>query len=152
MNRPDFCKGLLALTTAATVAPQPLFQILRRAEGSGEPLIGHGDFRYRINLNWCSGDPGRYPVKDCHEMVMDKAGRIFMTTNDTRNNILIFNKDGQILNAWGTDYPGAHGLTLHDENGSEYLYITDYERHEVIKTNLDGKVIRIFGYPADSGK
>lgn len=117
-----------------------------------EPLIGHGDFRYRINARWCKADPAKHPVKNCHEMAFDKSGRIFMTTDDTRNNILIFNKDGEVLDAWGRDYPGAHGLTYHDENGAEMLYIADYERRQVIKTTLTGDVVRTFEWPADSGK
>lgn len=118
----------------------------------GDPTIGHGNFRYRINARWCKANPQANPVKNCHEMVFDKAGRIFMTTDETRNNILIFNKDGAVLDAWGHEYPGAHGLTYHDENGAEMLYISDYERHEVIKTTLTGEVVRIFSWPADSGK
>lgn len=115
-----------------------------------DPVIGHGAFRYRINLRWCHANSATHPVKNCHEMVMDKAGRIFMTTDDTRNNILVFNKDGDIVDAWGHDYPGAHGLTYHDENGTEMLYITDYERNQVIKTTLSGRVVRTFGWPEDA--
>jgi len=149
MKRRDFCKNALLLSTGAAI---PAFHILNRRASRADTIIGHGDFRYRVQLNWGAADPKRYPVKDCHEMAMDKSGRIFMSTNDTRNNILVYNKDGQLRSAWGTEYPGAHGLTLHDENGEEFLYITDYERHEVIKTSLDGRVIRVFAYPADSGK
>lgn len=118
----------------------------------GEPLIGHGDFRYRIDTRWCKAQASAHPVKNCHEMVFDKQGRIFMTTDETRNNILVFNKDGEVLDAWGHDYPGAHGLTYHDENGAEMLYIADYERHQVVKTTLTGEVVRTFDWPADSGK
>lgn len=117
-----------------------------------EPVLGNGKFRYRINARWCKADPAINPVKNCHEMVFDKQGRIFMTTDDVHNNILVFNKDGKVLDAWGHNYPGAHGLTYHDENGTEVLYITDYERHLVVKTTLDGEVIRTFEWPADSGK
>ncbi len=151
MNRRNFCKN--SLTMAAAAAMPSAFQILLRRPVKNDPVIGHGDFKYRIRLDWAAqNDLTRYPVNDCHEMVMDRLGRIFLTTNDTRNNVLIFNKDGKILDAWGTDYPGAHGLTLHDEGGEEFLYLTDYERHEVIKTTLGGRVVRIFPYPADSGK
>jgi peptidylamidoglycolate lyase len=117
-----------------------------------EPIIGHGSFRYRVDQNWCNAEPSTFPVKNCHEMVLDKSGRIFMTTDDTRNNILIFNKDGKILGSWGHEYPGAHGLTLHNEGDEEFLYIADYERNQVIKTRLDGRVVRLFEWPADSGK
>mgnify|MGYP000847579838 CR=1 FL=1 len=117
-----------------------------------EPVIGHGDFRYRINTRWCKADPGAYPVKNCHEMVFDRQGRVYMTTDDIRNNILVFNKDGEVLNAWGHEFPGAHGLTLHDEGGEEVLYITDYERHQVVKTSLKGEILLTIEWPADSGK
>ncbi|MBL7826100.1 MAG: 6-bladed beta-propeller [Saprospiraceae bacterium] len=114
-------------------------------------LIGHGNFKYRLNRNWCKGSALQFPVNNCHELVMSRSGKIFMTTDDVRNNILIFDKDGQITGAWGKEYPGAHGLTLHDENGDEFLYISDYERHQVIKTTLEGKVIQTFEWPADGG-
>lgn len=117
-----------------------------------DAIIGHGDFRYKIDLNWGALDSTFHPVKDCHEMVMDKKGRLFLLTNHTKNNILIYNKDGKLLDHWGTEYPGAHGLTLHDENGEEFLYITDNDRHEVIKTTLDGKVRLVLKCPLDSGR
>ena len=116
-----------------------------------EAIIGHGDFKYKIDLNWGALNSSYYPVKDCHEMVMDKKGRLFLLTNHTKNNVLIYNKDGKLLDHWGTEYPGAHGLTIHDENGEEFLYICDNERHEVIKTTLDGKVIQIYPCPMDTG-
>jgi len=141
MDRRTFLASSL-ITTAGMAAGLP-----------GDPIIGHGNFKYRINTNWCSGNPQQYPVKNCHEMVIDHTGKIYMTTDDTRNNIVIFNKDGKILSAWGHEYPGAHGLTLHDENGEEFLYIADYERHQVIKKNYiiqygqDGSVKKVFGGP-----
>ncbi|NRA48759.1 MAG: 6-bladed beta-propeller, partial [Phaeodactylibacter sp.] len=82
----------------------------------------------------------------------DRSGRIFLLTNHTRNNILIYNQNGRLLDAWGSEYSGGHGLTLKDEGGEAFLYITDTDRHEVIKTTLDGKVIWTWGYPKTSGK
>ena len=104
MRRRSFLKN-----TAFAAAAWPFL-----TKTGGEPIIGHGDFRYKINLNWCRADAMKTPVNDCHEMVFDKKGRILMTTNDTRNNILIFSKDGDVLETWGHDFPGAHGLTLED--------------------------------------
>ncbi len=115
-------------------------------------IIGHGSHRYKIDLNWGALNANFYPVKDCHEMVIDQKGRIFLLTNHTKNNVLIYNKSGQLLQTWGTTYPGAHGLTIKDEGGEEFLYITDNERHEVIKTTLDGREIMVLPYPAASGK
>jgi len=135
MERRTFIKQTGIITTGFCLGAKP------------EPVLGQGDFRYRIDQNWCKADTAAFPVKNCHEMVLDKSGRIFMTTDDTRNNILIFNKDGGVLGAWGHEYPGAHGLTLHDENGEEFLYITDPERNVVVKTKLNGQVIQTFDWP-----
>ena len=151
MNRRQFCQKSLRLVGAA--ATPGWFEILHPRKQAGDPVIGHGDFRYRIRLDWATqNDAAAFPVNDCHEMVTDRRGRIFLSTNDTHNNILIFNKDGKILDGWGTEFPGAHGLTLHDEGGEEFLYLTDYERHEVVKTTLAGRVVQQFSYPSDSGK
>ncbi|MEZ4811129.1 MAG: 6-bladed beta-propeller [Allomuricauda sp.] len=117
-----------------------------------DAIIGHGSHRYKIDLDWGKLNSKQFPVKDCHEMVQDAKGRIILLTNHTQNNILIYDRSGKLLDSWGHEYPGAHGLTLHDENGTEFLYICDNERHEVIKTTLDGKVIQIFPYPKETGK
>jgi hypothetical protein len=72
-----------------------------------------------------------------------------MLTNETRNNILVFNKDGKIKGSWGNDYPGGHGLSIHNENGTEYLYLTDTVKGKVVKTTLKGKLVLELGYPKE---
>lgn len=147
MRRRDFLKTSATLSAGGLLLPSLDFHAK-----TGEPIVGHGDFMFKINLDWGQQDPVKFPVNDCHEMAFDRRGRIFLLTNETRNNVLIYDKDGQVLGAWGTEFPGAHGLTLHDEGGEEMLYLADYERHEVVKTTLDGRVAQIFEWPADSGK
>lgn len=116
---------------------------------SGELVIGHNAYRYRVVKEWGNSQAVQYPVKDCHEMVKDKNDRIFLLTNETKNNILIYNKDGKITGSWGNNFPGGHGLSIADENGEEFLFITDCERHEVIKTTLDGKELMVLSYPKE---
>lgn len=113
-------------------------------------IVGHGDFRFRINLDWCRASLAETPVNDCHEMAFDRRGRIFMSTNDAKNNVVIFSKDGFALGSWSADLPGAHGLELSDEGGEEFLYLTDYERHFVVKTTLEGRVVQKFEWPDGS--
>lgn len=112
-------------------------------------LIGHNTHLYKVEKNWGHLDITKHPIKDCHEMVKDKAGRIYMLTNETKNNILIYNTNGKLANHWGSHYPGAHGLSITEENGSEYLFITDIEKHEVYKTTLDGKEVMRIGVPRE---
>lgn len=115
-------------------------------------VLGHNNKRYRLNTRWSQADAMRYPVNDCHEMVQDKEGRIFLLTNETKNNIIVYNRSGKLLFTWGREYPGAHGLTLFDGNGEETLFICDNQRHEVIQTTLDGIVLMTLGYPKASGQ
>lgn len=112
-------------------------------------IIGHNNFRYKVHKNWGVPQIGAFPVTDCHEMVMSRNGLFYMITNDVRNNMLIYNKDGKITGSWGKTYPGAHGLTLSDENGTEFLYLTDTVRRQVIKTTLQGDEVMVMEYPKE---
>lgn len=144
MSRRKFLQQSICLATSGIVVPH--FNILRSQPPSNE-IIGHNDFRYRVHREWGTLDNKKFPVKDCHEMVMDKRKRIILLTNETRNNFLIYDKSGKLLDSWGDRFPGGHGLTLHDENGEEFLYITDYELQEVYKTTIDGKVLLTIRHP-----
>lgn len=117
-----------------------------------EIVLGHNNKRYKLNTKWSQLDPVKYPVKDCHEMVQDKLGRIILLTNETRNNVIIYDRSGKLIKAWGHEYPGAHGLTLFNENGEDVLFICDNNRHQVIKTTIDGKVLMTLDYPKETGQ
>lgn len=114
-------------------------------------VLGHGPKRYTVDVHWSRAYAVQHPVKDAHEMVFDRKGRLLLLTNDTRNNVLIYSANGEILDSWGHEYPGAHGLTIFDENGTEVLYICDTERHQVIKTTLQGRVLHIYDWPREAG-
>ncbi|WP_341225549.1 6-bladed beta-propeller [uncultured Arcticibacterium sp.] len=117
-----------------------------------EILIGHGDFKYKVNMGWGMLDAGKNPVNDCHEMVEDSSGRLFMLTNETKNNVLIYSKNGKLLDSWGHTYPGAHGLTIAGEGSDQFLLICDNNRHQVIKTDLKGNEIFKIEYPKETGE
>lgn len=117
-----------------------------------DPLLGQGKKRYRLNTHWSKADVARNPVNDCHEMIQDGKGRILLLTNEVKNNVLIYDKSGKLLTTWGNEYPGAHGLTLFNENGTEVLFICDNKRHQVIKTTIDGRVLMVLDYPKETGE
>lgn len=136
----------------ASLASAGLFcspAILKAAKREGS-ILGQGNKRYRIDTLWGQLDFTKYPVKDCHEMVQDKKGRIILLTNEVKNNVIIYDKKGKLLETWGHDFPGGHGLTLFNENGHEVLFICDNNRHQVIKTDLKGKVLLTLDYPKET--
>jgi hypothetical protein len=113
-------------------------------------VYGYNNMLYTLDTNWSKANPTQYPVNDCHEMVQDKHGRILLLTNETKNNVLIYNTRGKLLETWGHEFPGGHGLTLHNENGTEYLYITDIVKHQVYKATMDGKILLTIDAPLDA--
>ena len=114
-------------------------------------VYGYNNMTYTLDIAWSKTNASEVPVNDCHEMVQDKQGRIILLTNETKNNILIYNTSGKLLDNWGHIFPGGHGLTLHNENGTEFLYITDTVNHQVYKTTMDGQVLLTIDAPLDAG-
>jgi peptidylamidoglycolate lyase len=147
MNRRKFIQQSSIVTSGIAFMPS-----LLTAKQKGDIIFGHNNKRYRIDTKWGALDFNRYPVKDCHEMVQDSRGRIILLTNETKNNVIIYDKKGKLISTWGSEYPGAHGLTLFNENGEEVLFITDTNRHQVIKTSLDGRVLLTLDYPKETGE
>lgn len=129
----------------------PGFNILKGKPDLGDVILGHGDYRYRVHKEWGNLNPSETPVKNCHEMVMDSKGRLIMITDEVKNNIIVYDTSGELLDTWGHEFPGGHGLTLFDEGGEDILFITDYERGKVFKTTIDGKILFTIDHPANIG-
>lgn len=147
MNRRQFIKSTSVLTAGGIIAPSAFSA--QQADGM---ILGFNNKKYRLDTKWGALDPSKYPVKDCHEMVQDKKGRILLLTNETKNNVIIYDRSGKLITTWGTEYPGAHGLTHFDEGGTEVLFICDNNRHQVIKTTIDGRVLMTLDYPRETGQ
>src|SRR6202035_1699255 len=58
-------------------------------ECDGE-ILGQGAFRYRAHRHWGLLDRARYPVRDCHGIAEDRAGRVVTLTHDIRNNLIAY--------------------------------------------------------------
>ncbi len=152
---------LAGLTTAAaatwtqtlSAAPDPKKDI----------IIGHGAHRYKVNKEWVPAGQGRHhPILNCHEMVQTKDGRLFMIGDHWDNQMLVFKPDGTIIDSWGSVWPGGHGLTLSNENGEEFLFVTDSglwksgsggyrQTGRVTKIDLSGKEIFSISHPMSVG-
>ncbi len=152
------------LTGLSTAAASLWVQTLRAApDPKKDIIIGHGTFRYKVNKDWVPAGQGRHhPILNCHEMVQAKDGRLFMIGDHASNQMLIFHRDGTILESWGCVWPGGHGLTLSQENGAEFLFVTDSglwksgnggyrQTGRVTKTDLSGKEIFSISHPMNVG-
>lgn len=148
-TRRDFLKKSSTLLGGSLLFPS--FNILKGNPVLKKELLGHGDYTYRVHKEWGDLNPSTTPVKNCHEMVMDSKGRLIMITDETRNNIIIYDKSGKLLDSWGTEFPGGHGLTLFNEGGEDVLFITDFDRGKVFKTTVDGRILFTIDHPKTIG-
>lgn len=149
MNPIDRREFIISLSTA--LCGIGLVNAQSQNSPASAELLGQGKYQWKVVPGWGVLDADT-PVKDCHAMIQVKDGRIFLLTNHTKNNMIVYDKSGKLLGKWGTEYPGAHGLTLASENGEEILYLTDHDRFQFYKITLDGKVLRTWDFPEASGR
>ena len=150
LSRREFAVRSAFLAGGTLLAPGFRFNVGSRPVLSDE-VLGHGNFRYRAEIAWGKADQARTPVNNCHEMVMDSRGRLIMVTDEPRNNVIVYDRSGRLLGSWGTEFPGAHGLTLWNAGGEEFLLITDPGAGKVAKTTLDGRVLMTLPHPLSIG-
>lgn len=112
-------------------------------------VYGHGEMKFTLNNTWGNLNTAITPVNDCHEMVQNSQGNIMLLTNETKNNVIVYSKSGQFINSWGTQFPGAHGLSIQKNGKEDFLFITDTDKHQVYKTNLLGKILLTIDAPMD---
>jgi peptidylamidoglycolate lyase len=124
---------------------------LNTLRGASAPLLGQGEHRYRLVPGWGVLDE-KTPVKNCHGIVQDREGHIILLTDHIANNVIIYDKAGRLVNKWGTQFPGAHGLSLVTEGAREVLFITDLQKHLVVKATLDGAILQEWRWPEQTGK
>jgi len=146
MKRKEFIQNSSLLMAGSLIAREKLFEIV-----DGEIVYGQNEKRYKQVKDWVKADAATLPVNDCHEMVQDAKGRIVLLTNETKNNVIFFNKKGKLLKTWGHDFPGAHGLTLWGDK-EQFLFITDTVKNQFYKTTIDGQILQTWDYPIETGK
>src|SRR5690606_4564239 len=97
------------------------------------PIIGRNDFTYRWIDNWATipdTEIGRTNGRT-HGVVVSRTGDV-LVFHQADPAMLVFDEAGKLKNAWG-DFKGAHGLTLVEEDGAEYVWLTDQGSRQVVK-------------------
>ena len=142
MKRRTFVKNV-------SIVSMGLFINKKNNSVKNSPVYGHNNMTYTLNTEWGNLNPSQTPVNDCHEMVQDSKGRIVLLTNETKNNVIVYNTSGKLIESWGHQFPGAHGLTIQHNGNEDFLFITDTDKHQVYKTTMDGRVLLTINAPKD---
>jgi peptidylamidoglycolate lyase len=146
IERRAFLCAAGAITASAALGAKTCF-----ANEGNVPTLGQGNFKYRSVPGWGVLDT-QTPVKNCSAMVIDSEDRIYLLTDHTANNMIVYDKDGRLIGKWGNRFPGAHGLEIVREGNREVLFITDLNLSRVFKTTLDGEILMELTYPKSTGK
>ncbi|MBI1375622.1 MAG: 6-bladed beta-propeller [Phycisphaera sp.] len=131
---------------------------------TGDDVLGHGTHKYNVVPGWGELDPHEHPIVNCHAMVQTGDGLLHTLCDGVRNNFLVYDKSGKLVRAWGTEYPGAHGLELVKEGKQEFFFVVDggwmvrgddgkasREQGNVTKITTDGRHIFKLGHPSTIG-
>lgn len=72
-----------------------------------------------------------------HGVAVSRSGNV-LVFHQANPAVIVFDPDGKRVDAWGK-FLGAHGMTLVEESGKEYLWLTDQDSADVCKMTLDGQ-------------
>ena len=127
------------------------------AMGQGRaPVVGEGAHQYEALHDWPQL-PATHRFGNTHGIVVDRQGRVIVAhtvhkESQSPDAIAMFDQDGKFIKSWGAEMRGgAHGLTLRQEGGEEFLYHCDNVKGFVRKTTLDGEVVWTLHAPFMSG-
>lgn len=130
----------------ATLAAAP-FVLTRKAEAM---ILGSGAHQYEVHHDWAKL-PASIELGYTHGVVEDSQGRIIVH-NRSKHAVIFFDENGKYIRSWGERFEkGAHGLQIVKEGKEEFLFLSDPEGREVVKTTLDGAELLRLGAPAESG-
>ena len=119
-------------------------------------ILGNGSHKYECIHDWLVPPDGLL-WGDTQGVAQDAAGRIYISHTvhpDSKipDAIVVFDKNGKFVKSWGARFRGGgHGLDIRKEHGKEFLYHCDTNSKQVVKTDLDGKVVWEKGVPLESG-
>lgn len=152
-NRRRFLQTAAAASASLFAAPY-----IRAQDKSGTrlPILGAGEHTYECVHDW-GQLPDDIVYGRTHGVAQDAAGFIYVkhtvhATSRRPDAIVVFDPDGKFVRSWGAEFKGgAHGLHLARENGVEYFYLCDTERHLLVKSTLAGEEVWSRGCPFETG-
>lgn len=144
-------RHFLKVGAAAAATLGPTLIIPGPAKGRTKRVVlGTGDHTYEVVPRW-GKLPAGVKYGYTHGVQVDSHNRIIVH-NQSKDAVMIFDHKGKLIKSWGPEFQhGAHGCLLRKEDGTEYLYLSDYERHIVVKATVDGEIVWTLRYPKDSG-
>ncbi|HVC33803.1 MAG TPA: hypothetical protein VNL16_09865 [Chloroflexota bacterium] len=126
--------------------------------------IGSGEHTYAWIDRWARiPDTETARLGWAHHAVVATADGKIIAFHPGDPTTLVFDRDGNLQSAWNADLAEAHGMTVVQDGGTEYLWIADQgakralqdgytyqmasKGWQVVKTTLDGKIVARLSEP-----
>jgi len=134
--------GRAAAGAAATIFVPA---VITAAKSDSQVVIGEGDHKFEVLHNWPQL-PDKFTWQTTHNVALDKAGNLYVIHEGKANqkdhpSIFVFDPEGKFIRAFGAQFQGGgHGIEVHEEGGTEYLYVCAYQQvKSIAKLTLDGE-------------
>ena len=97
--------------------------------------IGHHKMEYEVLEGWQQLPEG-WSFVEVAGVAVDSRDRVYVF-NRGEHPVIVFDKEGRFLDAWGEDiFTNAHGIYI-DEN--DHLFCADHFDHTVRKLTTEGR-------------
>jgi DNA-binding beta-propeller fold protein YncE len=108
--------------------------------------MGDGDAKYVVQVDWAKL-PDDWSFHEVADVAVDSKDRVYVFTRGTRP-LIIFDRDGNVLSAWGEDqFQRPHGITIGPDDS---LYCVDDVAQVVRKYTPEGKLLMTIGTPGQA--
>ena len=110
--------------------------------------FGSGDYTYSAVEGWGKGPQG-WDFGIVSSMAADSQDRVYVIDREPNPAIVVLDRDGKLLNAWGQDFfKVPHSIWISPD---DLAYITDCELHTVTVHKPDGELVAMHGTPGQKG-
>lgn len=147
-NRRSFLKS-----TAIAAAPA----IITGKRSLAQDVIGNGDFKFQHH-HMFPQLPDRFHWQTTHNVAVDPDNNLYVIHEGKKQlkdhpSIFVFDAEGTFMKAFGQQFQGGgHGLEVHVENGTPFLYVAGYQQvKSIAKLTLDGETVWQQYAPTQSG-
>ncbi len=145
----------VASATVFTAGVAPAIVGADDKAGTRPVIVGEGDFQFECHHNW--GElPDTITYHNTHGVTVDKDGLVYVTHrgNDQQpcDTVVVFDPDGKYVRSFGQEYAGGgHGIDIREEDGTEYLYLSDTFNRQAVKCDTQGEWLWKKRYPREAG-
>ena len=81
-----------------------------------------------------------------HGIVVSNTGNVF-SFHQGDNTLITFDEHGTLIDSAQTTVENAHGMTLVEENGEEFIWLADNLTGQVVKVDLNGTLVSSISKP-----